>query len=145
MNPVHGNWGSWGQFSKCSRPCGGGIKVATRECNNPKPKYGGNYCIGQRHDYKSCNTMKCSDEKMSFRAKQCRAFNGKDLGIQGIHANTKWVPRYGEIAKEDHCKLFCHVKGYGIYYQLASKVIDGTKCEKGSNDICVDGECKVIK
>lgn len=142
MNPVHGNWGSWGQFSKCSRPCGGGIKVATRECNNPKPKYGGNYCIGQRHDYKSCNTMKCLDEKMSFRAKQCRAFNGKDLGIQGIHANTKWVPRYGEIAKEDHCKLFCHVKGYGIYYQLASKVIDGTKCEKGSNDICVDGECK---
>ena len=41
MEPVHGNWGGWSEFSGCSRTCGGGVKMAKRLCNNPKPANNG--------------------------------------------------------------------------------------------------------
>lgn len=34
-SPVEGAWGVWSPFGTCSRTCGGGIKIAMRECNRP--------------------------------------------------------------------------------------------------------------
>lgn len=31
-----GNWSNWGEFSECSRTCGGGVKKRYRVCDNPK-------------------------------------------------------------------------------------------------------------
>uniref|UniRef100_A0A7M5V8I3 A disintegrin and metalloproteinase with thrombospondin motifs 9 n=2 Tax=Clytia hemisphaerica TaxID=252671 RepID=A0A7M5V8I3_9CNID len=142
LKPVHGNWGAWGAYNQCSRPCGGGIKYATRECDNPKPSYNGDYCIGQRRKYKSCNTQTCKNQTVDFREEQCAAFNGKDLYIHDFPKNPEWIPKHSGLNIEDSCKLFCEIKGSGIFYQLKSKVIDGTKCRKGSNDKCVDGKCR---
>lgn len=33
---INGGWGKWQAFGKCTRTCGGGIKKAYRECNNPE-------------------------------------------------------------------------------------------------------------
>lgn len=33
---VHGSWSSWTEFSSCSRTCGGGVTLQTRQCNNPR-------------------------------------------------------------------------------------------------------------
>lgn len=30
-----GGWGSWSKLSSCSRSCGTGVRLRTRQCNNP--------------------------------------------------------------------------------------------------------------
>ena len=54
---VHGGWGKWGPMSSCSRTCGGGLRHAERECDNPPPANNGRYCIGERKKFTLCNTM----------------------------------------------------------------------------------------
>ena len=117
--------------------------MAKRKCNKPKPANNGNYCIGNRHKYKSCNAQTCPPSKLSFRAVQCRAFNGRDLDIPDVGPGIRWLPKMEET-EEGQCKLFCEMKGKkGIYHELLPKVIDGTKCRRDSTDVCVDGRCRV--
>ncbi len=33
---VHGNWGSWSEYTSCTRTCDGGVQHRTRECNSPR-------------------------------------------------------------------------------------------------------------
>lgn len=47
------------------------------------------------------------------------------------------------VSVEDSCRLFCQIENHNVYYELASKVIDGTPCRKGSFDVCVEGKCRV--
>lgn len=54
---VNGGWGQWGPMSSCSRTCGGGLKYAERECDNPPPANKGRYCIGERRKLATCNTV----------------------------------------------------------------------------------------
>uniref|UniRef100_A0A8C8A6V0 Uncharacterized protein n=1 Tax=Oryzias sinensis TaxID=183150 RepID=A0A8C8A6V0_9TELE len=44
--PVNGNWGEWAQPGPCSVTCGEGLQLSLRKCDNPSPKYGGEYCKG---------------------------------------------------------------------------------------------------
>lgn len=44
---------------------------------------------------------------------------------------------------KDRCKLFCRVAGSTAYYQLRDRVIDGTPCGPDTNDVCVQGLCRV--
>ncbi|XP_036992016.2 A disintegrin and metalloproteinase with thrombospondin motifs 9 isoform X1 [Artibeus jamaicensis] len=139
---TDGSWGSWTHFGTCSRTCGGGIKVAVRECNRPEPKNGGKYCIGNRMKFKSCNTEPCLKQIRDFREEQCSQFDGKHFNINGLPPNVRWVPKYSGILLKDRCRLFCRVVGSTVYYQLRDKVIDGTPCGENTSDICVQGLCR---
>ena len=33
--PIHGQWGSWSQWSDCSHSCGNGLQHSDRYCNAP--------------------------------------------------------------------------------------------------------------
>ncbi|CAL8316399.1 unnamed protein product [Arctogadus glacialis] len=44
--PVDGGWGAWGPPGACSASCGQGLKLLIRQCDNPPPEYGGQYCVG---------------------------------------------------------------------------------------------------
>ena len=58
---MNGKWGVWGPYGTCNKKCGGGMQTKQRKCNNPKPKYRGNWCNGKLVDTKSrkCNTRRC--------------------------------------------------------------------------------------
>ncbi|KFO22575.1 A disintegrin and metalloproteinase with thrombospondin motifs 9 [Fukomys damarensis] len=139
---VDGSWGSWSPYGACSRTCGGGIKMAIRECNRPEPKNGGKYCVGRRMKFKSCNMEPCLKQKRDFRDEQCAHFDGKHFNINGLLPTVRWVPKYSGILMKDRCKLFCRVAGSTAYYQLRDRVVDGTPCGQDTNDICVQGLCR---
>ncbi|KAJ8361216.1 hypothetical protein SKAU_G00177410 [Synaphobranchus kaupii] len=140
--PIEGAWGVWSPFGTCSRTCGGGIKMAVRECNRPVPRNGGKYCVGRRMKFRSCNSEPCSRQKKDFREEQCGAFDGRHFNINGLPPNVRWVPKYSGILMKDRCKLFCRVAGSTAYYQLRDRVTDGTPCGPDTNDICVQGLCR---
>uniref|UniRef100_A0A0P6J9Z7 A disintegrin and metalloproteinase with thrombospondin motifs 9 preproprotein n=1 Tax=Heterocephalus glaber TaxID=10181 RepID=A0A0P6J9Z7_HETGA len=139
---VDGSWGSWSPYGTCSRTCGGGIKTAIRECDQPEPRHGGKYCVGRRMKFKSCSLEPCLKQKQDFRDEQCAHFDGKHFNINGLLPTVRWVPKYSGILMKDRCKLFCRVAGSTAYYQLRDRVVDGTPCGQDTNDICVQGLCR---
>ncbi|KAJ8010539.1 hypothetical protein DPEC_G00076130 [Dallia pectoralis] len=58
---VDGGWSQWGDWSDCSAPCGGGVKVRARLCDNPAPQSGGRGCAGAAELQRACNVHTCTD------------------------------------------------------------------------------------
>jgi hypothetical protein len=59
FSALDGQWGSWSNVSCCTLTCGGGLRVRSRQCNNPVPSLGGKYCLGQSEMVEECNTDSC--------------------------------------------------------------------------------------
>ncbi|KAK9409767.1 papilin [Crotalus adamanteus] len=129
-------WGIWGEWGECSRSCGGGISLRHRHCYSRRTD-GGSSCIGPAQSYRSCNIQDCPEGSKDFRAEQCAEFDGTEF--QG--KKYKWLPYYGAPNK---CELNCIPKGENFYYRQKDTVIDGTPCEPGTNDICVQGTCHAV-
>ncbi|XP_024853900.1 papilin isoform X3 [Bos taurus] len=129
-------WGSWGNWSPCSRTCGGGVSFRERPCYTQR-RDGGSSCVGPTRSHRSCRTESCPDGSRDFRAEQCAEFDSHEF--QG--RRYKWLPYYGAPNK---CELNCIPKGESFYYKHKEAVVDGTPCEPGRRDICVDGSCRVV-
>lgn len=65
-----------------------------RECNNPLPQNGGNYCIGARVKYRSCGTQDCPPGSQDFREEQCAKYNGDNRNIRNLDRNVQWHAKY---------------------------------------------------
>ncbi|KAI4459047.1 adamts a disintegrin and metalloprotease with thrombospondin motifs protease [Holotrichia oblita] len=133
---INGGWGDWGEWSSCSRSCGAGVSFQTRECNNPIPKHGGRYCIGERKKVKLCNTDHCPAGSPSFRQAQCSAKN--KVLHDGQYYN--WMAYFFESRP---CDLLC-VNDRNIFVKMAPRAKDGTRCRKGSRDMCIGGICTKV-
>ncbi|XP_020841996.1 papilin isoform X2 [Phascolarctos cinereus] len=129
-------WGRWGEWSRCSRTCGGGVSFQERHCYSQR-RDGGSSCIGPTRNYRSCNIESCPQGTRDFRAEQCAEFDGKEF--QG--KRYKWFPYYGAANK---CELNCIPKGENFYYRHKEAVVDGTLCEPGKLDVCVQGTCQAV-
>ncbi|XP_043533060.1 A disintegrin and metalloproteinase with thrombospondin motifs 7-like isoform X1 [Chiloscyllium plagiosum] len=136
---TNGNWGAWGSWSSCSRTCSAGIQSAERHCNNPTPKYGGSYCLGERKRFRVCNIKACISELPTFRQIQCSQFDS--MPYKGkLH---KWIPVLSQV---NPCELHCRpIDGY-FSEKMLDAVIDGTPCFEGntSRDMCINGICKNV-
>ncbi|XP_061197247.1 A disintegrin and metalloproteinase with thrombospondin motifs 6-like [Saccostrea echinata] len=133
--PVDGSWGQWSEWDMCTRTCGGGIESSFRRCNDPEPRHGGKYCVGQRKRYRSCNIETCLNIDKDFRELQCADFNKKPF--RGRYYN--WKPFSG--AHDMPCALHCIADGFNFYTEQARKVIDGTRCYPDKMDMCINGKC----
>ncbi|CAH2328136.1 papilin isoform X1 [Pelobates cultripes] len=129
-------WDNWGIWGECSRSCGGGVSFRERQCYSRRAD-GGSNCIGPTRNYRSCNVQDCPEGSRDFRALQCSEYDGMEF--QG--KRHKWLPYYGASNK---CELNCIPKGENFYYRHKMAVLDGTPCEPGRRDICVEGVCKSV-
>ncbi|XP_076358659.1 properdin-like isoform X2 [Tachypleus tridentatus] len=59
VTPVHGAWGTWSKFGSCSVTCGEGVRLRTRECNNPPATFGGHQCLGNSVEKLVCKQGEC--------------------------------------------------------------------------------------
>nr|XP_031296534.1 ADAMTS-like protein 3 isoform X4 [Camelus dromedarius] len=126
------NWDAWGDWSDCSRTCGGGASYSLRRCLT------GRNCEGQNIRYKTCSNHDCPPDAEDFRAQQCSAYN--DVQYQGRY--YEWLPRYNDPAAP--CALKCHARGQNLVVELAPKVLDGTRCNADSLDMCISGICQAV-
>uniref|UniRef100_A0AAQ4RXU0 ADAM metallopeptidase with thrombospondin type 1 motif 7 n=1 Tax=Gasterosteus aculeatus aculeatus TaxID=481459 RepID=A0AAQ4RXU0_GASAC len=134
---VDGGWAAWSEWLACSRTCGVGVRSAHRHCENPVPKHGGKYCLGERRRYKICNNAPCPRDLPTFRDLQCRHFNG-------VPHKGKFYEWEAVINRGDPCELHCRPLDEDFSEKLQEAVADGTPCHEGnkSRDVCVNGVCK---
>ncbi|XDA85830.1 hypothetical protein R6Z07F_015583 [Ovis aries] len=126
------NWDAWGDWSDCSRTCGGGASYSLRRCLT------GRNCEGQNIRYKTCSNNDCPPDAEDFRAQQCSAYN--DVQYQGRY--YEWLPQYNDPAAP--CALRCQARGQNLVVELAPKVLDGTRCTADSLDMCISGICQAV-
>ncbi|XP_069781968.1 thrombospondin type-1 domain-containing protein 4 isoform X2 [Narcine bancroftii] len=96
-------------------------------------------CLGTFRQSKSCNPQLCPDGSRDFREVQCSAYN--DKAFTGKY--YEWEP-FTDVTDYQKCELNCRAIGYKFYIRHAPQVIDGTPCEPGSSNICVNGRCKSL-
>lgn len=136
---VNGGWGQWTKWSHCSRTCGTGVQSAERECNNPKPEFGGKYCTGERKRYRTCNTKLCQNNEPSFREMLCSEFDT----VPYHNELYQWIPVSNPI---NPCELHCRPVVEYFTEKMLDAVTDGTPCfmNNKSRNICVNGVCKAV-
>ncbi|XP_067139021.1 ADAMTS-like protein 5 isoform X1 [Centruroides vittatus] len=133
---VYSHWSNWSEWSLCTRTCGGGVRQRSRICsrsfgsyNRPLPLI----CLGDTIEYIICNSQDCPSGTADFREFQCSLYNKRRISDQMI----QWVPQYGG---ENPCELRCQAKDRSLTYSFG-KVIDGTRCFPGGEELCVNGRC----
>ncbi|KAM9547669.1 A disintegrin and metalloproteinase with thrombospondin motifs 12-like [Salvelinus alpinus] len=136
---VNGNWGQWSSWSHCSRTCGAGVQSAHRECNHPKPEFGGKYCTGERRRYHICNTKPCQNAKPTFREMLCSEFDT----VPYQNELYEWVP---VASLSSPCELHCRPVDEHFSEKMLDAVTDGTPCfmNNNSRSLCVNGVCKEV-
>lgn len=127
-----GEWTPWGSWSRCSSSCGRGLSVRSRRCIRfPREEL----CWGDTHEYRLCQQPDCPPGAMPFRDLQCALYNGHP--VLGTQKTYQWVPFYGA---PNHCDLNCLAVGHDFYHSFG-RVLDGTPCSPGAQDLCVAGRC----
>ncbi|XP_067139893.1 A disintegrin and metalloproteinase with thrombospondin motifs 3-like [Centruroides vittatus] len=140
-NPQNGQWGTWSEFTPCSRSCGIGVRFRIRKCDNPRPLYGGKYCAGKSEELEICNIESCPF-LTDFREEQCFQIQ-KYMQLSSKQSQLTWLP----FEPEDislKCKLTCMSKETKEFL-FGENVIDGTYCSYDNrNSICIQGHCVKI-
>ncbi|XP_073466939.1 ADAMTS-like protein 4 isoform X2 [Aquarana catesbeiana] len=94
------------------------------------------HCEGEKKQYKSCNQEPCPASQPDARTLQCSTFNNQEF----MGRLYQWEA-FTEVHGNQRCALNCRPIGYRFYVRHTEKVQDGSPCEPGSLDVCVDGQC----
>uniref|UniRef100_A0A4W3JXH8 ADAM metallopeptidase with thrombospondin type 1 motif 7 n=1 Tax=Callorhinchus milii TaxID=7868 RepID=A0A4W3JXH8_CALMI len=135
---TDGSWGAWSSWAECTRTCSAGIQSAERHCNNPTPKYGGRYCLGERKRFRICNIKACVTETPSFRHIQCSQFDS--MPYKGkLH---KWIP----VLNRSKCLVRFETsqqrdKNVGCDYEIDSNALED-RCGVCQGD---SSTCETVK
>ncbi|XP_037653299.1 A disintegrin and metalloproteinase with thrombospondin motifs 13 isoform X2 [Choloepus didactylus] len=148
---VHGHWSSWGPPSPCSRSCGGGVVTRRRQCDNPRPAFGGRVCPDVDLKAEMCNTQACGKTQLEFMSEQCAQTDGRPL-----HPSPGGATFYRWSSAEQHsqgdalCQLMCRAVGESFIMRRGDGFLDGTRCvpsspqQEGGPSLCVSGRCRTF-
>ena len=82
---TNGNWGQWAAYTACTKTCGGGSQLRTRNCNNPSPQNGGAECslssggtMLVETESRTCNAQLCAGKAMV-----CNSYKHSNGASQG--------------------------------------------------------------
>ncbi|KAJ7994162.1 hypothetical protein DPEC_G00263050 [Dallia pectoralis] len=148
---VHGSWSGWSQFSPCSRSCGGGVTSRTRQCNNPRPAFGGNDCTGRDLEAQLCHRQHCEKAQLAFMEEQCSKTDSRPVYLSpGKASFYNWIPAVGLDTGEEQCRHICQSNGENFIMSRGPQFVDGTRCEPdsaaplGATAACLGGTCQVF-
>uniref|UniRef100_A0A670KJM5 ADAM metallopeptidase with thrombospondin type 1 motif 13 n=1 Tax=Podarcis muralis TaxID=64176 RepID=A0A670KJM5_PODMU len=149
---VHGKWSTWTAFTACSRSCGGGVVARRRQCNNPRPAFGGRQCEGADLQTEMCNEQPCPmTTQVGFMDEQCALTDMKPLYLSlEFPSFYKWVSAVGYTKGDAMCKHMCRASGKNFMVSRGDRFTDGTRCELSSPaeetavGLCVMGSCRMF-
>ncbi|XP_034968549.2 A disintegrin and metalloproteinase with thrombospondin motifs 13 isoform X2 [Zootoca vivipara] len=149
---VHGEWSTWTAFTACSRSCGGGVVARRRQCNNPRPAFGGHQCEGEDLQAEMCNEQPCPTiTQVGFMDEQCALTDMKPLYLSlEFPSFYKWVSAVGYTKGDTMCKHMCRASGKNFMVSRGDRFTDGTRCELSSPaeetavGLCVMGSCRMF-
>ncbi|XP_073078151.1 A disintegrin and metalloproteinase with thrombospondin motifs 13 isoform X4 [Manis javanica] len=151
VGAVHGHWSSWGSPSACSRSCGGGVVTRRRQCNNPRPAFGGRACTGADLQAEMCNTQACEGTQLEFMSEQCAQTDQKPLQLSpGSTPFYRWGAAVQYSQGDPLCQLMCWAIGESFIVRRGDRFLDGTRCvpsgrrEDGALSLCVSGSCRTF-
>nr|CAB3220005.1 ADAMTS-like protein 5 [Phallusia mammillata] len=128
------DWSMWTEWSFCSRSCGGGVAMRTRRCGIRTLEDAIRDCSGDDVEHQICNSMDCEGISSDFRATQCSHYDTVD---RYDTKQLRWHPHYVDA---EPCNLYCMARGF-YFYKSFGLVMDGTRCRRENNGICISGEC----
>ncbi|XP_060106635.1 A disintegrin and metalloproteinase with thrombospondin motifs 13 [Heteronotia binoei] len=148
ITAVHGHWSSWTSFTACSRSCGGGVVARRRQCNSPRPAFGGHPCEGEAFQAEMCNTQPCRTTQLDFMEEQCAATDVKPLYLSlEFPSFYKWISAANYAKGDLLCKHVCRARGKNFMTSRGEQFIDGTRCGRsawGDGEVlrlCAAGAC----
>uniref|UniRef100_A0A2K5IUY3 ADAM cysteine-rich domain-containing protein n=1 Tax=Colobus angolensis palliatus TaxID=336983 RepID=A0A2K5IUY3_COLAP len=148
---VDGHWSSWGPQSLCSRSCGGGVVTRRRQCNNPRPAFGGRACVGADLQAEMCNTQACEKTQLEFMSEQCARTDSQPLhSSPGSASFYHWGAAVPHSQGDAQCRHMCRAIGESFIMKRGDSFLDGTRCmpsgprEDGTLSLCVSGSCRTF-
>ena len=74
---VNGGYSEWSTWSGCSKSCGGGVRIRSRSCTNPRPSESGKDCtsLGEPEELEKCNDQPCEKGESLGSARSFEATN----------------------------------------------------------------------
>ncbi|XP_065669709.1 uncharacterized protein LOC105850908 isoform X4 [Hydra vulgaris] len=97
--PVDGGYSNWTDWSICSRPCGEGVSISRRYCNNPVPALRGKDCNGSDITIMPCYLQNCTSIQVDLTQRTLETWDWRMYDINSKEAQA-FAQRFKESINE---------------------------------------------
>ncbi|XP_065669705.1 uncharacterized protein LOC105849170 isoform X5 [Hydra vulgaris] len=97
--PVDGGFSNWTDWSICSRPCGEGVSISRRYCNNPVPALRGKDCNGSDIMIMPCYLQNCTPVEVDLTQRTLETWLWKMYNINSKEGHA-FAQRFEESIYE---------------------------------------------